>query len=108
MVPDSSSIQARCSVMARSAGSNWSAINVWTRALFFDRSHARARAYIDRARSALAERQREAEELLQGGAAAFRPHLFVVDQGKTGTRKTHRGGVVCIAARGTEKPACFG
>ena len=47
------------------------AINVWTRALFFDRSHARARAYIERARSALAERQREAEELLQGGAAAF-------------------------------------
>src|SRR6476646_1246633 len=47
------------------------AINVWTRALFFDRSHDRARAYIDRARSALAERQREAEELLQNGVAAF-------------------------------------
>src|SRR6184192_1111118 len=29
------------------------AINIWTRALFFDRSHARARAYIERARSAL-------------------------------------------------------
>jgi tetratricopeptide (TPR) repeat protein len=48
------------------------AINVWTRALFFDRGHPRARAYIDRARSALAERQRESEELLQRGAAAFR------------------------------------
>ena len=48
------------------------AINVWTRALFFDRSHDRARAYIDRARSALAERQREAEELLHGGTVAFR------------------------------------
>src|SRR5438309_8155350 len=47
------------------------AINVWTRALFLDRSHARARAYIDRARSAMAERLREAEELLQSGAAAF-------------------------------------
>ena len=47
------------------------AINVWTRALFFDRSHPRARAYIDRARSALAERQRESEELLQHGVAAF-------------------------------------
>jgi tetratricopeptide (TPR) repeat protein len=47
------------------------AINVWTRALFFDRSHARARAYIERARSALAERQRESEELLQTGVAAF-------------------------------------
>src|SRR5688500_15494908 len=48
------------------------AINVWTRALFLDRSHARARAYIERARSALAERQRESEELLQQGLAAFR------------------------------------
>src|SRR5256885_5067194 len=47
------------------------AINVWTRALFFDRSHPRARAYIERARSALAERQRESEELLQHGVAAF-------------------------------------
>src|SRR3954452_3311967 len=47
------------------------AINVWTRALFLDRSHARARAYIDRARSAIAERQRESEELLQNGVAAF-------------------------------------
>lgn len=47
------------------------AINVWTRALFLDRSHARARAYIERARSAQAERQRESEELLQMGVAAF-------------------------------------
>jgi len=47
------------------------AINVWTRALFVDRSHARARAYVERARSALAERQRESEELLQNGVAAF-------------------------------------
>ena len=47
------------------------AIDVWTRTLFFDRSHARARAYIDRARSALAERERQSEELLQRGAAAL-------------------------------------
>jgi hypothetical protein len=47
------------------------AINVWTRALFLDRSHPRARAYIERARRALAERQRESEELLQSGLAAF-------------------------------------
>jgi tetratricopeptide (TPR) repeat protein len=47
------------------------AINVWTRALFFDRSHPRARAYIERARSAQAERQRESEELVQNGLAAF-------------------------------------
>jgi hypothetical protein len=48
------------------------AINVWTRALFLDRSHARARAYIERARSAQAERQRESEGLLHDGAAAVR------------------------------------
>jgi tetratricopeptide (TPR) repeat protein len=48
------------------------AINVWTRALFLDRTHARARAYIERARSAQAERQREAEALLHDGAAAVK------------------------------------
>src|SRR3954470_25033140 len=47
------------------------AINIWTRALFLDRSHPRARAYIERARTALAERQRESEELLHTGVAAF-------------------------------------
>ena len=39
--------------------------------LFLDRGHASARAYIERARSALAERQRKAEELLHEGVAAF-------------------------------------
>jgi hypothetical protein len=53
------------------AGQYDQAINVWTRALFFDRGHARARAYIERARSALAERQRQSDELLQTGVAAF-------------------------------------
>ena len=47
------------------------AISVWTRVLFLDRTHARARAYIERARSALAERQRQSEELLQNGVDAF-------------------------------------
>ena len=47
------------------------AIDVWTRALFLDRHHARARAYIERARSAQAETQRESEELLHNGIAAF-------------------------------------
>jgi tetratricopeptide (TPR) repeat protein len=47
------------------------AIHVWTRVLFLDRGHARARAYIERARSAEAERQREADELLHRGSAAF-------------------------------------
>jgi tetratricopeptide (TPR) repeat protein len=40
------------------------AIHLWTRVLFLDRSHARARAYIDRARTALAERQRRIDEML--------------------------------------------
>lgn len=48
------------------------AINVWTRVLFLDRSHARARAYIERARSAQAERLRESEALLHDGASAVR------------------------------------
>ena len=47
------------------------AVNVWTRVLFLDRGHARARAYIERARSAIAERQREGDELLHTGVAAF-------------------------------------
>lgn len=53
------------------SGRHSEAINVWTRVLFLDRSHARARAYIERARSAIAEGQRESDELLQRGMAAF-------------------------------------
>jgi hypothetical protein len=53
------------------------AIHVWTRVLFLDRGHARARAYIERARGAVAERLRESEELLDLGVAAF-------DRGDTG------------------------
>src|SRR5262245_38612675 len=44
------------------------AIHLWTRVLFLDRTHARARAYIDRARTAIAERQRRAEELLHASS----------------------------------------
>jgi hypothetical protein len=53
------------------SGQHELAITVWTRVLFLDRSHARARAYIERARGAIAERHREGDELLQTGAAAF-------------------------------------
>jgi hypothetical protein len=53
------------------AGRYEQAIHVWTRVLFLDRGHARARAYIERARRALAERQRESEELFHRGADAF-------------------------------------
>ena len=47
------------------------AISVWTRIVFLDRHHDRARAYIERARSALAERQRESEECLHDGVVAY-------------------------------------
>jgi hypothetical protein len=53
------------------AGRHDLAINIWSRVLFLDRSHGKARAYIERARGALAEKQREAEELLQIGADAL-------------------------------------
>ena len=53
------------------------AITVWTRVLFIDRGHARARAYIERARTALAERQRHGDELLHTGSEA-------VDRGDAG------------------------
>jgi hypothetical protein len=53
------------------AGQHELAISVWTRVLFLDRGHARARAYIERARGAVSERQRESEELLHSGVAAF-------------------------------------
>jgi hypothetical protein len=53
------------------AGRYEQAVHVWTRVLFLDRGHARARAYIERARSALAERQRHCDELLHRGTAAF-------------------------------------
>lgn len=52
------------------------AIHIWTRVLFLDRAHQRARAYIDRARSAMAERHRRAEEMLQAGHD-------LLDQGRT-------------------------
>jgi hypothetical protein len=63
------------------AGQHELAISVWTRVLFLDRGHARAKAYIDRARSAVAERQREGDELVQTGVAAF-------DRGEAGVART--------------------
>lgn len=47
------------------------AINLWTRVLFLDRHHDRARAYIDRARRTQAERQRETDAVLHQGIEAF-------------------------------------
>jgi len=53
------------------AGRYEQAINIWTRVAFLERGHGRARAYIERARSALAERQRESDELTHTGIAAY-------------------------------------
>lgn len=46
------------------------AVDVWTRVLFLDRNHSGAKAYIRRARAAMAERHRESEALLHAGAEA--------------------------------------
>lgn len=53
------------------AGRFEEAINIWTRVAFLERGHGRARAYIERARGAQAERQRESEELLHRGITAY-------------------------------------
>jgi CheY-like chemotaxis protein len=50
------------------AGRYDEAIHLWTRVLFLDRAHARARAYIDRARTALAEQHRRSDEMLHASA----------------------------------------
>jgi hypothetical protein len=78
------------------------AIHAWTRVLFLDRAHARARAYIDRARAVLAERQRETDELLHRGLAAL-------DAGDTDHARTllasavQRGGAVEAAEVALER-----
>lgn len=46
------------------------AVQVWSRVFFLDRSNARARAYIERARSAVAERQRLVEAASAAAADA--------------------------------------
>ncbi|HEV8396460.1 MAG TPA: hypothetical protein VGQ37_19400 [Vicinamibacterales bacterium] len=53
------------------AGRYEQAIDVWTRVAFLDRRNSRAKAYIDRARGLVAERQRELEALVQEGVTAY-------------------------------------
>ena len=53
------------------AGRYEQAIDIWTRVAFLDRRNSRAKAYIDRARGLVAERQREVEALVQDGVAAY-------------------------------------
>src|SRR5690349_6620215 len=68
------------------------AINIWTRVAFIERGHGRARAYIERARSALAERQRECEELVHTGVAAY--HAGNLDEARALlTRAIDEGGL---------------
>jgi hypothetical protein len=70
--------------------------------LFLDRTHARARAYIERARAVLGERQRETDELLHRGLAAL-------DAGDTDHARTllasavRRGGAVEAAEVALER-----
>ena len=73
------------------AGEYDQAVVVWTRVLFFDRHHARARAYIDRARSALAERLRESEALLDDGVAALQRGDTVAARQLITSAVTHGG-----------------
>ena len=85
------------------------AINLWTRVLFLDRHHDRARAYIERARSAQAEQQREAEALLHQGLDAFNggdvaaARQLVVDALERGASRDRRAGG---ARRGSNGSAC--
>ncbi|MEQ1757472.1 MAG: hypothetical protein ABL986_04075 [Vicinamibacterales bacterium] len=53
------------------AGQYQEAINIWTRVVFLERGHGRARAYIERARTAIAEQHREGDELFHQGRAAY-------------------------------------
>jgi hypothetical protein len=77
------------------AGDYERAIHVWTRVLFLDRTHQRARAYIERARAILAERMRRSDELLHDAQEAFErgdtTHARVLVQRAIdqGTREAH-------------------
>lgn len=70
------------------------AIHLWTRVLFLDRHHVSARAYIERARGAIAERQRRADESLQAVAR-------MLDEGRAVEARTRLTAV--IAATGDDE-----
>jgi hypothetical protein len=53
------------------AGQYERAISVWTRVVFLERNHDRAKAYIERARGAMAEQHREVEQLVGSGVEAY-------------------------------------
>jgi len=73
------------------AGRYEQAIDVWTRVAFLDRRNSRAKAYIDRARGLVAERQRELEALVHEGVTAY--HAGDLSTARTLlTRAVDRGG----------------
>jgi hypothetical protein len=73
------------------AGRYEQAIDVWTRVAFVDRRNSRAKAYIDRARGLVAERQRELEALVQEGVAAYHAGDLTASRALL-TRAVDRGG----------------
>lgn len=73
------------------AGRYEQAIDVWTRVAFLDRRNSRARAYIDRARGLVAERQREVEALVHEGVEAYHSGDLVAARTLL-TRAVDRGG----------------
>jgi len=73
------------------AGRYEQAIDVWTRVAFLDRRNSRARAYIDRARGLVAERQREVEALVHEGVNAYHAGDLAAARSLL-TRAVDRGG----------------
>jgi hypothetical protein len=67
------------------------AIDIWTRVAFLDRRNTRAKAYIDRARGLVAERQREVEALVHEGVAAYHAGDLLVARSLL-SRAVDRGG----------------
>lgn len=74
------------------AGRHDRAVQVWSRVFFLDRTNARARAYIERARGAVAERQRLAEAASAAGEGEHsRPMRD--DDGRSGAGEARMAGV---------------
>lgn len=73
------------------AGRYEQAIDVWTRVAFLDRRNSRAKAYIDRARGLVAERQRELEALVHEGVTAYQAGDLTAARALL-TRAIDRGG----------------
>jgi hypothetical protein len=76
------------------AGRYDGAVQVWSRVFFLDRANARARAYIERARGAVAERQRVAEAT---AAAHADPQHGWVDEPRPHERALSDPGVLVVS-----------